>query len=186
MGKKFLVTIVASILCCISAMAQRAGEVNVWYVEDWNHSGCILDLGLGGFSHDPHFGGEIDFGYRWHIYKGLCWDVIKVGTELCCCENGGCFSQYSNYRIVTGLHYNTPRFLAGKSLYIEAYIGYGHNFMDKTRKIGGHYRLVKDGAACGYGLGVNLSKLCALGVNFNDIGVSDDMQFFSLRCTLQF
>lgn len=176
--KKLLTVISLLFVLSIQSKAQRAGELNVWNVDDnWNHSGLFVEGGLGIFTGSNYhienvLGVEINAGYRLHLTKGLCWDVAKVGSNLYCHSDIG---RYSTGRIMTGLLYNTPRILAGKSLYVDALMGYqfclGETYFD--------------GFAYEFGLGVKLTRNISVGVTY-EAATDCEIGYAGLRFSYQF
>lgn len=144
-------------LFAIPSFAQRASDADVssWGGdESWNHSGAFTELVLGGVvgDMDGDFGVGVNLGYRLHIWNGICWDVLKVGI------NGGVshLSDTLDMRFISGLRYNTPAVVGGKSLYLNCAFGY-HFLTDNTDL---------DGFAYEVGAGVNLNPNFSMGITW--------------------
>lgn len=168
--KKFLLLLAVAVAGVSTVMAQRAGELNVWQGDqnDWNHSGVFADGGLGLFcgDTDTNFGIEVNVGYRWHLYEGLCWDVVKGGIQLYCSD---IIADASTARFLSGLHYNSPRFIADKSLYIST--AFGYQFMWGDTEMGG--------LAYEVGAGINLTPNFSAGINWSGNNTKYDYYLFS-------
>lgn len=151
--KKLLLVLALVFATATSAMAQRAGEATVWADDnDINHSGFYLNPYLGAMAGDvsTSFGFGAEIGYRYHFGYGINWDILTLGWNSC----SDSFEELSSIRLMTGVRYNTPQILAGKSMYINFNLGYQFNTYDGDL----------NGFTYGVGLGVNLSRLVSLGI----------------------
>ena len=164
--KKFIISSLLSLLV-LPVMAQRASDADVssWGDNDWSHSGFFGEVVLGGQvgDVDGDFGVGFNLGYRWHIWNGLCWDVLNAGL------NAGVshFTETLDARFLSGIRYNTPQFVAGKSLYINCAFGY-HFLTDETDI---------DGFAYEIGAGVNLNPHLSLGITWEANNSSEEYSY---------
>lgn len=162
--------IIASLLSlfAIPTFAQRASDADVSYMgdENWNHSGAFTELVLGGQvgDVDADFGVGLNFGYRLHIWNGISWDVAKIGVNTGVSH----FTDVLDLRFLSGFRYNTPNFVAGKSLYLNCAFGY-HFLTDNTDL---------DGFAYEVGAGVNLNPNFSMGITW-DASQSDVEGYYS-------
>jgi hypothetical protein len=156
---KKLFAILAVVLSVATASAQRASDMGVFSgndLEDWNHSAAFIETHLGavvGDVADTGFGWGFGIGYRWHISSGFCWDVAKLAANTDVTN----FTDMLDVRVLSGFRYNSPRFVAGKSLYLNAAFGYHIMTQDSDYK----------GFAYEVGTGVNLTRHLSLGLTWD-------------------
>lgn len=150
--KKLFLVLALIAATATTALAQRAAEASVWSDDnDINHSGFFFNPIIGAMVGDvpTSFGYGFEGGYRYHFASGVNWDILTVGLNTC----SESFEDYASVRLLTGVRYNTPNILAGKSMYFNFNLGYQintkHDYMS--------------GFAYGLGLGVNLTRLVSLG-----------------------
>lgn len=162
--KKLLLAL-AMVFCVAGAQAQRASEAAVWSEDnDAAHSGFFVNPVLGAYVgdiDDTGFGFGADLGYRLHLTSGLHWNILTAGWNSGLINGGEDIEYLSNVRILTGARYNTPRILAGKSMYVNFDLGCSINTYSSDAAF-----------AYNLGVGVNLSRLISLGVAWD--GISKD------------
>jgi opacity protein-like surface antigen len=157
---KKLFAIIAVALCVVTASAQRASDMGIFSnneYEDWNHSAVFVETAIGAIvgDVDTDFGWNVGLGYRWHISYGFCWDVLKLGINTIPSN----FSKETlDWRVLSGFRYNSPRFIAGKSLY--ANVAFGYHILDGGKD-------GKHGLAYEIGAGINLTRHLSLGISWD-------------------
>ncbi len=159
--KKFIVFF-ALIAGVFSMSAQRAGEFSMWNNEvsyDINHSGLFLNptVGLQTGDVEDDFGLSLQLGYRWHIGSGFNWNVLSVGANTGVSN----FTDMLDLRFLSGVRYNSPEILAGKSLYAD--VAFGYNYLTEMEEGGFAYEV---------GVGVNLNRSVSLGLVWEGSKVS--------------
>lgn len=160
--KKVLVAF-ALIFSVFAAKAQLASEGAVWNEDAGvNHSGVFLNPSIGYVTGDidSGFGVSLNLGYRWHVGSGFNWDILSVGAN----SEVSNFTETLDLRFLTGVRYNSPAVLAGKSLY--ANFGLGYHLLTDNTDIGGF--------AWEIGAGVNLSSKVSVGIIYEASHYSED------------
>lgn len=149
-----LMILMVVVVSAITASAQRASDADLsWYGDDdINHSGIFADLSAGCLTTNTDFAASLKLGYRWNFNESFSWDVISIGAGT----GVSAFTDYLALRFLTGIRYNTPEELIGKSLYFNVGLGYSR-MVDDTEMEGGAF-------AYEIGGGVALSRLISLGI----------------------
>jgi hypothetical protein len=143
------------ITCCIASISAYANTNTIEKAdsiestnlsENLNHSAFFLEAAVG-FMFDQDYGSAVGVGYRKYIKNGIHWDIVKVGI------NGYHLNLFDpiNLQVMTGIRYNSPRVLMGKSVYVTCAVGCYTDF-------------VYTGFAYEIGTGVNLNKTISLGI----------------------
>lgn len=150
--KKFLLGL-ALMASVFTVTAQRAGEASFSASDnDFNHSGFVINTGVGVMAGDCEtgLGYSVDLGYRWHIYNGFCWDIIKVGAQTDLLH----FTDMLDVRFLSGFRYNSAPLFSDKGLYANFALGY--QFMTEDTDLGG--------LAYEVGVGFNLTRTTSIGL----------------------
>lgn len=144
-------------------------------VPSWNHSGITAKVGIGGFTvSEDGFDGkaayDIDLGYRWHIWKGISWQIFKVGFN-------SSFEDRHNMtlRFTSGVRYDTPRFgwMKNRSFFVNCDLGYG--FCPKVWKPSDNWDVDANGGfTYEIGAGVKLSRKLSVGVFYQHMNDTRD------------
>lgn len=127
-----------------------------------NHSGMFVNAELSYFklktdyysNEEGVMGANLDLGYRWHIWKGISWDIIKIGATSG--FGSDFFKNNLTLRFVSGIHYNFPAFKSGQSMFIEGSAG--------GCWIPEHRKTIDCGFAYGFCVGINFNRTMSLGI----------------------
>lgn len=166
---KRLIAILVVAISMATASAQRAADMGIFSGsnDDWNHSSMFVETHLGAVVGDVSstgFGWGVGLGFRLHLIDGLCWDVVKVGMNTDVLN----FVDMLDVRFLSGLRYNSPRFIADKSLYLNFALGY-HLFTECTTYSGFAYEV---------GGGINLSRNLSMGITWEASHTTAEEYFF--------
>lgn len=121
--------------------------------KSWNHSGLLVETGIGLLSGDADsdFAWEFGWGYRWHISSGFSWEVFKLGFNVAPAS----FKETWDLGVTTGLRYDSPRIasLGDRSVFGNFSFGYGGTVLQDSSEGGFKYEV---------GVGVKMTRNLSL------------------------
>lgn len=164
--KKIILAVIC-VIVSLSAVADDRNGIQRSYSEEsffiptpkpersWHHSGLFFNAGVGvlagGEYCDPGLGYEIGWGYRWHIGAGVSWEVFRLGANMDLLN----FVNTCNFRLTTGVRYDTPRFDFMKKMSMYANFVCGAGYVPEQEQGGFVYEI---------GAGVKLMRRFSVGL----------------------
>lgn len=161
--------------------------------KSWNHSGLLVETGIGLLSGDADsdFAWEFGWGYCWHISSGFSWEVFKATFNVAPAS----FKETWDLGVTTGLRYDSPRIasLGDRSVFGNFSFGYGGTFLNELDDAD-----VCAGLKYEVGVGVKMTRNLSLSLfyqgdnvsyefyNHNDYTVDASWGMFGLKIEWQF